>query len=349
MTGSSLVTGGAGFIGSHLVERLLADGDSVTVLDDFSSGSRDNLAAAQRLGELRIVEGSVLDRGAIETAMRGCGRVFHLAVQCVRRSLGQPIENHAVNATGTLLVLDEGRRQRINRFVYCSSSEVYGNCGDEWLSEETSTCKPVTVYGAAKLAGEYYTSAYHQTYGLSAIIVRPFNSYGPREHSQGDLAEVIPRFVVRVLNGHPPVIFGDGANGRDFTYVTDAARGIARAAEADSLVGRTVNLAYGKMVTIRDVAHAVARACGRPDLEPMFIEPRPGDVRALQADTALARQHLGFIANIDFQEGLRRYIDWFRERYPDPATLLEAKVRNWQLPADGDAARAAKSTPGEAA
>lgn len=329
-----LVTGGAGFIGSHLVDHLVSAGESVTVLDDFSTGTRDNLGLAGRSGRLRIVEGSVLDHRAIETAMRGCDRVFHLAVQCVRRSLGQPIANHEINATGTLLVLEEGRRQRISRFVYCSSSEVYGNCGDERLSEQASHCKPVTVYGAAKLAGEYYASAYHQTYGLPAIIVRPFNSYGPREHSQGDLAEVIPRFVIRVLNGQSPVIFGSGANGRDFTYVTETARGIAMAAQADVLVGRTVNLAYGKMVTIREVAHAVAHACDRPDLEPVFMEPRPGDVVALQADTGLARDVLGFSATIDFAEGLRRYVDWFRRHHPDPAGLLEAEVRNWRLPTD---------------
>jgi UDP-glucose 4-epimerase len=345
----ALVTGGAGFIGSHLVERLLACGDQVTVLDDFSSGTRDNLADASRLGELQIVEGSVLDGPAVATAMRGCRQVFHLAVQCVRRSLGQPIENHTVNATGTLLVLDEARRQRIDRFVYCSSSEVYGNCGDQWLNEVTSQCKPVTVYGAAKLAGEYYTSAYHQTYGLSTVIVRPFNSYGPREHDRGDLAEVIPRFVARVLNGQPPVIFGNGTNGRDFTYVTETASGIALTAQADTLIGRTVNLAYGRMLTIRDVAQSVARACGRPDLEPIFIEPRPGDVMALQADTALARQFLGFAATIDFEAGLRRYIDWLRQRHPDPAALLEAEVRNWRLPDDGEASMAAQSSPGEAA
>lgn len=348
MTRHSLVTGGAGFIGSHLVDRLLADGDAVTVLDDFSSGSRVNLVEASRGGELRIVEGSVLDRAAIEVAMRGCGRVFHLAVQCVRRSLGQPVANHDVNATGTLLVLEEARRQRIDRFVYCSSSEVYGNSGDPRLSEEISHCKPVTVYGAAKLAGENYTSAYHQTYGLSAIVVRPFNSYGPREHSQGDLAEVIPRFVIRVLSGQPPVIFGDGTNGRDFTYVTETARGIALAAHSDALVGRTVNLAYGKMVTIREVAHAVAHACGRPDLEPVFFEPRPGDVMALQADTTLAREALGFVAAIDFGEGLRRYVEWFRQHHPDPANLLEAEVRNWHLPAD-EGPKAVERSPGEAA
>jgi UDP-glucose 4-epimerase len=349
MTNRSLVTGGAGFIGSHLVDQLLADGGSVTVLDDFSSGSRDNLAEASRRGDLRIVEGSVLDRAAIEDAMRGCGRVFHLAVQCVRRSLGKPIENHEVNATGTLLVLEEARRQRVERFIYCSSSEVYGNCGDVRLSEQASHCKPVTVYGAAKLAGEYYTSAYYQTYGLPALVVRPFNSYGAREHSQGDLAEVIPRFVIRVLNGRPPVIFGDGTNGRDFTYVTETARGIALAAQADALPGRTVNLAYGKMVTIREVAHAVARVCERPDLEPVFIEPRPGDVMALQADTTLARDLLGFTASIDFAEGLRRYVAWFREHHPDPASLLETEVRNWQLATGSTPGLGSKPSPSEPA
>lgn len=329
-----LVTGGAGFIGSHLVDHLISAGETVTVLDDFSTGTRGNLASAVRSGRLRIVEGSVLDPKAIETAMRDCDRAFHLAVQCVRRSLRQPLVNHEINATGTLLVLDEARRQRIGRFVYCSSSEVYGNCGDERLSEQASHCKPVTVYGAAKLAGEYYTSAYHQTYGLPTIIVRPFNSYGPREHTQGDLAEVIPRFVIRALNGQPPVIFGNGANGRDFTYVTETARGIALAGQADALLGRTVNLAYGKMVTVREVAQAVVRACGQPHLEPVFIEPRPGDVMALQADTSLARDVLGFTAAIDFAEGLGRYIDWFRQHHPDPASLLEAEVRNWRLPTD---------------
>jgi UDP-glucose 4-epimerase len=343
----ALVTGGAGFIGSHLVDHLLSAGQTVTVLDDFSTGTRDNLASAQQSGRLRIVEGSVLDRRAIETAMSGCDHVFHLAVQCVRRSLGQPIENHEINATGTLLVLDEARRLRIDRFIYCSSSEVYGNCGDERLSERASHCKPVTVYGAAKLAGEYYTSAYYQTYGLPTVIVRPFNSYGPREHSQGDLAEVIPRFVIRVLNGQPPVIFGNGTNGRDFTYVTETARGIALSAQADALLGRTVNLAYGRMVTIREVAHAVARACGRPDIEPVFVEPRPGDVIALQADTALARELLGFTAEIEFADGLCRYVDWFREHHPDPAKLLEAEVRNWHLPA-GQEPKAVERSPSEA-
>ncbi len=327
-----LVTGGAGFIGSHLVDRLVAAGDAVTVLDDFSTGERRNLAEAETNGDIRVVEGSILDRDAVAAAMEGCDRVFHLAVQCVRRSLGRPIENHDVNATGTLHLLEEARRRKVARFVYCSSSEVYGNGRDSLLNEDTTLCEPVTVYGAAKLAGELYAKAYWRTYGLPTVVVRPFNAYGPREHDQGDIAEVIPRFVIRVLNGLAPVIFGDGSAGRDFTYVTETARGLELAASCDALVGREVNIAFGRMVSVKEVAEAVARLCQRPDIAPAHAAARPGDVRALHADTRRATATLGFTAEIAFEPGLERYIDWFTRRHPDPALLLEDKVENWVLP-----------------
>ena len=334
MTRRCLVTGGAGFIGSHLVDHLVAENWAVTVLDDFSTGTRANLSEAQSRGDVRIAQGSILDPRAIEAAMARSDLVFHLAVQCVRRSLGEPLHNHEVNATGTLNVLEVARRRRAKRFIYCSSSEVYGNCGCEPLVEDTTICAPATIYGAAKLAGEHYAKAYWQTYGLPTIVVRPFNTYGPREHTSGDLAEVIPRFVIRVLNGLPPVIFGTNENGRDFTYVTDIVRGIARVASCDALVGRAVNIAYGNMVTVRQVAEAITRLCGRPSLAPRFIEARPGDVRALRADTRLARETLGFFAEVNLEEGLRRYIDWFSATHPDPAALLGDDIRNWRLPPD---------------
>jgi UDP-glucose 4-epimerase len=331
MTCSVLITGGAGFIGSHLADRLMAEGCAVTILDDFSSGRRENLAHADDR-QLRIVEGSVLDAAAVEGAIDGCDRVYHLAVQCVRRSLGNPIENHEVNATGTLRVLEAARRHRVRRFVYCSSSEVYGNCGVERLSED-APCLPVTVYGAAKLAGEHYTNAYWQTYGLPTIVVRPFNAYGPRAHESGDLAEVIPRFIIRVLNNLPPVIFGGGDNGRDFTYVTDTARGIALAADCDALLGRTVNIARGEMITVAQVAAVIARTCGCSELLPFRFEPRPGDVFKLRADTTLAERMMAFRAELDFEDGIRRYVSWFRAQHNDVAALLEENLQNWQMPA----------------
>lgn len=334
MSGRILVTGGGGFIGSHLVDHLVADGRAVTVLDDFSSGDPANLAEARATGDVRVVEGSILDPDAVGRAADGCDTVFHLAVQCVRRSLGRPVENHHVNATGTLHVLEEARRRGVRRFVYCSSSEVYGNTSDSLLNETGTVCRPVTVYGAAKLAGEQYALAYHQTYGLPAVVVRPFNAYGPREHARGDLAEVIPRFLIRVLNGLPPVIFGTGEAGRDFTYVTETAAGLARAARVDAAVGRVVNVARGRLVTIAEVAEAVARLCQRPDLRAERIAPRPGDVHRLHADTTLARALLGHEARIDFEAGLEAYIDWFTRTHPDPAALLETDLRNWTLPPD---------------
>jgi UDP-glucose 4-epimerase len=326
-----LVTGGAGFIGSHVVDALVARGRKVTVLDDFTTGDRANLAEAARRGDVDVVQGSVLDDGARSKAIAGCGAVFHLAVQCVRRSLGQPLDNHAVNATGTLRTLEAARRARIRRFVYVSSSEVYGNCGAGPLSEHTRPL-PVTVYGAAKLAGEHYALAYRQTYGLPAVVVRPFNAYGPREHERGDLAEVIPRFVIRALNGMRPVIFGDGKQGRDFTYVTETAEGIVAAADCDAMVGGVANIAFGRMIAVGEVAAAVARACGRPELTPEYLEARPGDVAALWADTAHARSLFGFSAKIAFEDGLQRYVQWFRRRHPDPSAAIENDIRNWSLP-----------------
>src|SRR5258708_35052364 len=229
----TLVTGGAGFIGSHLVDRLVADGIPVTVLDDFSTGRRGNLDAAVGHGDVRVIEGSILDERAIDRAMVEVDRVYHLAVACVRSSLGAPLDTHAVNAGGTINLLEAARQAGVARFVYCSSSEVYGTTSSEPLGELTAQCRPVTVYGAAKLAGELYTLAYFRTYGLPAMVVRPFNAYGPREPDQGMRAEVIPRFTIRILNGLKPIIFGDGSQGRDFTHVSDTVRGLVLAGGSD--------------------------------------------------------------------------------------------------------------------
>jgi UDP-glucose 4-epimerase len=337
VSGRVLVTGGAGFIGSHLVDSLVAAGEQVTVLDDFSTGERGNLSH-QPASRVRVVAGSILDEAAVEEALAGCDRVYHLAVQCVRRSLGQPRQSHDINATGTLSLLEIARRVGIRRFVYCSSSEVYGNTSSSLLNEDVTPCRPVTVYGAAKLAGEYYAEAYRQTYGLPTVVVRPFNAYGPRAHEKGDLAEVVVRFLIRVLNGLPPVIFGDGANGRDFTYVTDVAQGMRLAGESDVLVGQRVNIAFGRMITVREVAQTIMEICGRNDLAVELARPRPGDVHVLRADTRRAADILNYRAGIGFEDGIRRYVDWFRRRHPDPATLLESDVENWTMPTAGSPA-----------
>lgn len=327
-----LVTGGAGFIGSHLVDHLLGLGNEVVVLDDFSTGSPDRLTEAADKGPVSIIKGSILEPEVVATAISGCEQVYHLAVQCVRRSIGNPMQNHAVNATGTLNVLEAARRQGVGRFVYCSSSEVYGNSSAELLSEDSTICEPVTVYGAAKLAGEHYTQAYHQTYGLPAMVVRPFNAYGPRAHDRGDLAEVIPRFIARALNGMPPAIFGDPSHGRDFTYVTEVAAGIAAAGACDRLIGDVINIAYGKLVTIGEIASTVLKLCQRSDLTPDVISGRPGDVHVLQADTTKARNLLGFAPTIGIEDGIETYLTWLHRQRIDFSTFRDDPIVNWTLP-----------------
>lgn len=327
-----LVTGGAGFIGSHLVDRLVEAGHEVVVLDDFSSGEMENLKDAVASGRVRVVRGSVLDRGSVEEAISGCSRVFHLAVQCVRRSIGLPIENHDVNATGTLHVLDAARRHRVERFLYCSSSEVYGNASTGVLDEDAARCSPVTVYGAAKLAGEHYALVYWRTYRLPTIIVRPFNAFGPREHDRGDLAEVIPRFVARVLNGKAPVIFGGGNQARDFTYVTETARGLDEAMACDALIGDVVNLGHGRAIRIKEVAAAVLRLCARNDLAVEHLPARPGDVHVLTAGTRKARELFGFSPQIGFDDGLARYLEWFRIHRLAALVHSDEAIVNWAMP-----------------
>lgn len=329
---TALVTGGAGFIGSHLVDQLIAEGTSVTVIDNLSSGDEANLADAQKTGKLRYIKGSILDDLALNSAMRDADVVFHMAVECVRRSLGKPLHNHEVNATGTLKVLEVARTAKVKRFVYCSSSEVYGNASSGLLSEEKTVCAPVTVYGAAKFVGEHYTHAYRTTYGLPTMCIRPFNAYGPREHDQGDLAEVIPRFLIRILNGLPPVVFGDGSQGRDFTYVTEVARGLIMASKCEAMIGQTANIAYGRMVTILDLAQRMIKLSGA-EMRPQCGEARPGDVHRLHADTAKAKSLFGYAATVEIDDGLKRYVDWFRGKYPDPQKLLEPELQNWKMPA----------------
>ena len=299
---SVVVTGGAGFIGSSLVRALLDAGASVTVVDNLVNGTRDNLAEV--LGprcQLRVAD--VRDRAAMTVALTGADVVFHLACLGVRHSIHAPVENHDVNASGTLTLLETARRAGVGRFVYVSSSEVYGTARYAPMPEDHPT-EPLTVYGASKLAGERYTHAYFRTYEMETVVVRPFNAFGPRCHHEGDSGEVIPKFMLRCLAGLPMVVFGDGTQTRDFTFVTDTARGIMLAGTTDAAVGRTINLGAGAEITVRDLADQVAAVVGRPDAEITSIEPRPGDVLRLCADSSLARELLSYEPEVGLGEGL---------------------------------------------
>ena len=325
---SVLVTGGAGFIGSHLVDALGGLGAHVRVLDDFSSGRPENLAAAA--GRPQIVEGDVCDDAALDLAIPGVDVVIHMAARCVRLSLFDPDDVHRVNSQGTLRVLQAARRHGVRRVVYISSSEVYGSGVHVPMSED-HPLQPTTIYGATKLAGELYVQTLARSFDLPAVVVRPFNTYGPRAHFKGVYGEVIPRFTVRLLNGRAPVIFGDGLQTRDFTYVSDTVRGILAAASVPDARGQIFNIARGEEVTVQRLAELLAKHTNS-DLHPEFSEPRPADVRRHWANVACARVQLAFQANIDIDEGLARYVAWFQERYPDPSVALDDDaVRNWRL------------------
>jgi UDP-glucose 4-epimerase len=326
MGGIQLVIGGAGFIGSTLV-RLLSERGPVRVLDNLSTGRAENLADVTGVD---LIEASLLEDEALASSMTGVSAVYHLACLGVRHSIAHPMENHQVNALGTLKILETARGIGVDRVVYCSTSEVYGTA-DRVPMDENHPTWPHTVYGGSKLAGEAYARSYHVTYGMPTVVVRPFNSFGPRSHHEGDSGEVIPKFVVRAENGLPPLVFGDGSQTRDFTYVEDTARGIAAAGSRDEAVGETINLGSGNEITVLDLATVVAEVVGRPGLSPEFHPSRPGDVLRLFSDSSKAAALLGWQPQISLREGLERLVAWHEAEGTDWArALTEDVAHNWE-------------------
>ena len=324
-----VVTGGAGFIGSELVRQLASRGHEVVALDNLVNGRRENLAEVVS-ERVRLVVADVRDPEMMAHVLRGAEVVFHLACLGVRHSIHSPQENHEVNAGGTLTLLSAARAAGVKRFVHVSSSEIYGPARSVPMSED-HPAMPMTVYGAAKLAGEGYARAFHRTYGYPTIVVRPFNAYGPRSHHEGDSGEVIPKFLLRCLAGSPMVIFGDGAQTRDFTYVGDIGNGILLAGFEDAAVGETINLGCGTETTIDDLAALVAEVVGRGGARVAHDAERPGDVRRLYADTAKAQRLLGFRPTVSLREGLSRLKEWYSKLdRPVEALLAEEIVHNWQ-------------------
>lgn len=304
-----LVTGGAGFIGSHLAEALVELGAAVTVVDDLSGGSRENLAS---FGPVEFVQGSILDRELLARCMRGRRYVFHLAaLGSVPRSVEQPRLYNEVNTTGTLNVLEAAREAGVQRVMFAASSSAYGDNDVPWV--ETMPVLPRSPYAATKVAGEALLRAYSASYGMDTASLRYFNIFGPRQNANSAYAAVIAAFAKALLGGKRPVIFGDGEQSRDFTFVHNAVQANLLAARREGAIGgEVINVGCGGRVSVNQLAATMAAALGRPELKPVYEPERAGDLKHSFADLERARGILGYEPVVGFEAGLEVTMGWYK-------------------------------------
>jgi len=305
-----LVTGGAGFIGSNLAESLLGDGHEVRVLDDITTGYRENVPASAEL-----VEGDVADEVVVAKAVTGAEVVFHQAAhRAVFRSVEHPLTTDTANTHGTLTVLQAAREAGARRVVYASSSSVYGGA-EQMPTPESAPLLPRSPYAVTKLAGEHYCRVYAELFGLETVALRYFNVYGPRQRPDSAYAAVIPLFIDALRRGERPEVHGDGLQSRDFTYISDVVAANLRAATApaEACSGRAYNIAGGGAHSLLDLLEVLGSILDVTP-EPRHTDPRPGDVRHTRADVSAAARDLGHTAVVGFEEGLRQTVAWFTDR-----------------------------------
>ena len=307
----ALVTGGAGFIGSHLVEGLLARGVAVRVLDNFATGRLENLAAVT--GKIELLEGDVSNLTTVRSAVRKVDVVFHeAALPSVERSVKNPLESNEVNITGTLNVLLASRDEGVQRVVFAASSAAYGN-SPVLPKEETMTAEPLSPYAISKLAAEQYARVFYELYGLSTISLRYFNVFGPRQDPTTQYAGVIAKFITCALEGKPFPIFGDGEQSRDFTYVSNVVDANLLAAEAKLTGAPMMNIAYGERASLNQIVDMLNELTGQ-NLATQYGPERSGDVRHSHASLKRAKEMLGYAPKVDLLEGLRRTLEWYRSK-----------------------------------
>ena len=305
-----LVTGGAGFIGSHIVEALVGAGADVRVLDNFSTGKRENLAGC--IDAITLIEGDITDPETVRRSVEGVDFVLHqAAIPSVPRSVADPVGSNVANVDGTLNVLVAARDAGVKRVVYAASSSAYGNIEADYKREDMAP-DPRSPYAVAKLAGEGYCRAFYLSYGLETVSLRYFNVFGPRQDPSSQYAAVIPIFISALLEGQPPPVEGDGLQSRDFTYVTDVVRANLLACRAPEAAGQVINVACGTRHTLLELIDALNHLMGT-DIAPVFGPPRPGDVRHSCADIARAQRLLGYRPLVPFEQGLAYTLDWLRE------------------------------------
>jgi nucleoside-diphosphate-sugar epimerase len=316
LSGTYLVTGGAGFIGSHIAAALAVSGARVRVLDDLSTGHAENLEEIG--GRVEFVRASLLDSDALTRALEGVELVFHeAAIPSVPRSVENPLETHRACAEATFALLVAAREAGVRRVVYAASSSAYGD-QPTLPKVEDMTPQPLSPYAAAKLVGEYYCQVWSRTYGFETVSLRYFNVFGPRQDPGSQYSGVISRFIAALMSGERPVIFGDGEQSRDFTYISNVVEANLRAAETTRGIGEVINVATGERATLNRLLDVLKELTGKTDVEPEYREQRVGDVRHSLADITRARELLGYEPTIGLEEGLRRTIEWWsRSRYAD--------------------------------
>ncbi|MCC7291332.1 MAG: SDR family oxidoreductase [Phycisphaerales bacterium] len=304
-----LVTGGAGFIGSHLVTRLVELGRKVRVLDNFSSGRRGNLAHVE--GRYELIEGDMRDPAVCQRACSGVEVVFHeAAVPSVPLSVEKPEDSHTANINGTFNLLLAAKNRGVRRFVYAASSSAYGDT-PELPKRESMTPNPKSPYAVQKLVGEHYARAFHECYGLETISLRYFNVFGPRQNPKSQYAAAIPAFVTAILRDESPVVYGDGEQTRDFTYIDNVVEGNLLAASAKRTCGEAVNLACGDRISVNEVIARINGILGKR-VPTKHLPERAGDVKHSCADITSVRELLGFAPIVSFEEGLRRAIQFYQ-------------------------------------
>lgn len=307
-----LVTGGAGFIGSAMVRELVRRGESVVVIDDLSAGKERNLASVR--DRIEFFQASITELAAVERACRGADYLLHLAARTsVPRSVQAPLETNTVNVEGTLKVLVAARDARVRRVVYAASSSAYGET-TALPKVETMPAAPISPYGVSKFTGELYAQVFTRVYGLETVALRYFNVFGPRQDPSSPYSGVLARFMLALLEGNQPVIYGDGEQSRDFTFVDNVVDATLRACTAGGVAGRVVNIATGRRFTLNETLRLLASVTGR-SASPRYESERAGDIRHSQAEIRLARERLGYEPSVDFEEGLRRTWQWYISEY----------------------------------
>ena len=306
-----LVTGGAGFIGSHMVERLVSRGDRVRIADDFSSGRRENVPSHPNV---ELAEGDVADADFARRAVSGCDYVIHLAaIPSVPRSVKEPVRTHRANVDGTLNMLLAAKDAGVKRLVFAGSSSVYGDAA-VLPKREDMRPSPLSPYALHKLVGEQYCQLFTRLYGLETVTTRFFNVFGPRQQPGSPYSGVISLFIEAIASGKSPVVHGDGRQTRDFTFVGDVVTGVLRSCEAPNIAGEVINVAAGGRISLLDLIRTL-QGILKQNVAPTFGPPREGDVRDSQADIEKARRHLDFSPAVAFEDGLQQTVAWFQSQH----------------------------------